>query len=62
MAIEEADILRAAKELIRRYGDEAVAAAREHVAAISKQPDKSGLNEALRVLSAVEALARDERK
>lgn len=54
--IDDADIQHAAKELVDRHGDDAVAVARERVEILTKGPEKSGLNEALRVLSAVENL------
>ncbi len=46
--IADADIQRAAKELVERYGDNAI-------------QDQSEINVALRVLSAVEVLLADER-
>ncbi len=51
----DADIHRAAKELVERYGDNALAVRQEHLAAHSAAQDESGINIALRVLSAVEA-------
>ena len=62
MAVADADIQRAAEELVERYGDNALAIARERVAALSTAQDKSGVNIALRVLSAVEALFTSEPK
>ena len=59
--IADADIQRAAKELVERYGDNAMAAALERVVAVSTSQDKSEVNLALRVLSAVEDLLADER-
>ncbi len=56
LAVADADIQRAAKELVERYGDSASAVAQNHVEAFSPSQDQSGLNVALRVLSAVEAL------
>jgi hypothetical protein len=59
--IADADIQRAAKELVEHYGDNAMAAAHERAEALSTSPDRSGVNVALRVLSAVEVLLADER-
>ena len=59
--IADADIQRAAKELVERYGNNAMAAAHERVEALSTSQDQSGVNLALRVLSAVEVLLADER-
>ncbi len=59
--IADADIQRAAKELVERYGDNAMAAAQERVEALSTSQDQSEVNVALRVLSAVEVLLADER-
>ena len=58
--IADADIQRAAKELVERYGDNAIAAAKERVEAVSTSKDRSEVNVALRVLSAVEVLLADE--
>ncbi len=62
MVVADADIHRAAEELVERYGDKALAVAQEHVEALSTSKDQSGLNIALRVLSAVEALLNSEPK
>ncbi len=59
--IADADIQRAAKELVERYGDTAMAAAHERVEAVSTSKDRSEVNVALRVLSAVEVLLAGER-
>ncbi len=59
--IADADIRRAAKELVERYGDNAIAAAQERVEAVSTSQDRPEVNLALRVLSAVEVLLADER-
>jgi len=59
--ISDADIQRAAKELVERHGDNAMAAAKERVEAVSTSKDRSEVNLALRVLSAVEVLLADER-
>jgi len=58
--ITDADIQRAAKELVERYGDNAIAAAHERAEALSASQDQSEVNVALRVLSAVEVLLADE--
>ncbi len=60
LMIADADIRRAAKELVERYGDNAIAAAQERVEALSTSKDRSEVNVALRVLSAVEVLLADE--
>ena len=52
--IDDIDIHRAAQELIERYGDSATSVAQERVTALSAGNDQSGLNLALRVLSALE--------
>ncbi len=49
-------IQRAATELIERYGDNATAVAQERVKALSALNDQSGMNIALRVLSALESI------
>ncbi len=54
--IADADIQRAAKELVERYGGNAMAAAHERVEVLSTSRDQSVVNVALRVLSAVETL------
>ncbi len=59
--IADADIQRAAKELVERYGDNAIAAAQERVEAVSTSKDRPEVNVALRVLSAVETLLAGER-
>ncbi len=61
LMIADADIQRAAKELVERYGVNAMAAAHERVEALSTSQDQSEVNVALRVLSAVEVLLADER-
>ncbi len=60
--IADIDIQRAAKELVERYGDNATAIAREHVAALSATGDQAGMNAALRVVSALEDLLAGEPK
>ncbi len=60
--IADADIQRAAKELVERHGDNALAMAREHVAALSAADDQAGMNAALRVVSALEDLLAGEPK
>ena len=59
--IADTDIQRAAKELVERYGDSAMSVAQERVADFSAKQDQSGMNIALRVLSAVETLLASER-
>ncbi len=59
MVVADADIQRAAKELVERYGDSALAVAQNHVEA---SQDQSGFNVALRVLSAVETLRASKPK
>lgn len=49
-------IQRAATELIERYGDNATAVAQERVKVLSSVNDQSGMNIALRVLSALESI------
>ena len=54
--IADADIQRAAKELVERYGDNAISVAQERVAELATEQAQSGMNVALRVLSALEVL------
>ncbi len=58
--IADTDIQRAAKELVERHGYNALAAAREHVAARTAADDQAGMNAALRVVSVLEALLASE--
>ncbi len=60
--IADVDIQRAAEELVERYGDNALAIAREHVVALSAADDQAGMNAALRVVSALEDLLAGEPK
>ncbi len=59
--IADADIQRAAMELVERHGDNALVIAGEHVAALSAADDQASMNAALRVLSALEMLLASER-
>ncbi len=52
----DADIRRAALELVERYGDSALEVAQKRVESLSAAQDQSETNVALRVLSAVEGL------
>ena len=58
--IADTDIQRATEELVERYGDNALTVAQEHAKAHTTSQDQSGLNIALRVLSAVETLLASE--
>jgi hypothetical protein len=58
--ISDTDIQRAAEELVERHGDNALAISREHVATLSAGDDQAGMNAALRVVSALEALLASE--
>ena len=62
MVVADAEIQRAAKDLVERYGDSALAVAQERVEDFSSWHDQSGLNVALRVLSTVEALLSNKPK
>ena len=62
MVVADAEIQRAAKDLVDRYGDSALAVAHERVEALSNSQDQSGFNMALRVLSAVETLLASKPK
>ncbi len=62
LVVAEADIQRAARELVERYGDSALAVAQERVEALSTSQDQPGINVALRVLTAVEALLSNKPK
>ncbi len=62
LVVADADIQRAAKELVERYGDSALAVAQERVEAFSTSQDQSEFNVALRVLSAVETLLASKPK
>ncbi len=59
--IEDADIQRAAKELVERHGDDTLEIAQERIRALSAANDQSAADVALRVLSAVETLLASER-
>ncbi len=59
--IADADIHRAAKELVERYGDDALEIARERIATFTAAHDQSAVDVNLRVLSAVETLLAGER-
>ena len=58
--IADTDIQRAAEELVERYGDNALTVAQENAKAHTTSQDQSGINIALRVLSAVETLLASE--
>ena len=59
--IADIDIHRAAQELVDRYGDSATSVAQERITALSSGNDQSGMNVALRVLSALESLLEGKR-
>ena len=59
--IADIDIHRAAQELVERYGDSATSVVQERVTTASQENDQSGLNLALRVLSALESLLEGKR-
>jgi len=54
--ITDIEIHHAAQELVERYGSNALSVAEERVASFSQEGDQSGMNVALRVLSALETL------
>ena len=58
--IPDSDIRVAANELVERYGDNAMSVAQDRIAEISAKSDQSGMNVALRVLSALEVLLRSK--
>jgi hypothetical protein len=60
--IADIEIHHAAQELVERYGANALSVAEERVAALSKENDQSGMNVALRVLSALETLLEKRRQ
>ncbi len=60
--IADIDIHRAAQELIDRYGNSATSVAQERITTASQENDQSGLNLALRVLSALESLLEGKRQ
>ena len=60
--ISDADIHRAANELIERYGANAMSVAQERVTGFSAKPDQLAANVALRVLSALELLLASKAK
>ena len=62
MVVADAEVQRAAEDLVERYGDSALAVAQERVDALSTSQDQSEVNVALRVLSALEALLTSEPK
>ena len=59
--IADIDIQRAAQELVERYGDSATSVAQERITTLSAASDQSGMNVALRVLSALESLLEGKR-
>ncbi len=59
--IADTDIHRAAQELVERYGDNATSVAQERITTLSAGNDQSGMNVALRVLSALESLLEGKR-
>ena len=59
--IADADIERAAKELVERYGDDSLEIARERISIFTAAHDQSAADVNLRVLSAVETLLAGER-
>ena len=59
--IADIDIHRAAQELIDRYGNSATSVAQARITTASQEDDQSGLNLALRVLSALESLLEGKR-
>ena len=59
--IADIDIQRAAQELIERYGNSATSVAQDRITALSSGNDQSGMNVALRVLSALESLLEGKR-
>ena len=59
--IADVDIHRAAQELVERYGDSAMSVVQERITTASQVNDQSGLNLALRVLSALESLLEGKR-
>ena len=52
--ISDADVIRAAYELIERYGPNAMSVAQDRIDEFSIIQDQSGVNVAVRVLSALE--------
>ncbi len=62
LVVADADIQRAAKDIVERYGDSALAVAQEYVEALSNSQDQPGFNVALRFLSAVETLLASKPK
>ena len=59
--IADIDIHHAAQELVERYGDSAMSVAQERITALSAGNAQSGMNVALRVLSALESLLEGKR-
>ena len=56
MSVDDAKILEAARQLVERYGQNAVAIARERVDNLTRQRNQPEIDIALRVLSKVEEL------
>ncbi len=56
--ITDVDIIRAAKELLERYGENAASVAQDRVTALADADNQSEMNIALRVLSALEVLIK----
>jgi len=60
--IEDAEIERAARELVERYGDQAVTVAGDRVKTLSASTDRRAHDAALRVLSVLERLVAEEER
>ena len=56
MAVDESEILEAARKIVERYGRNAVAIARERVDDLTQRHNQPEIDIALRVLSKVEEL------
>ena len=56
MSVDDAKILEAARQLVQRYGQNAVAIARERVDNLTRQRNQPEIDAAWRLLTAVEKL------
>jgi hypothetical protein len=59
MTVSDLDILRAAHLHLERYGDQAVAKAREMVRTLKERGDNDGADTRLRVIVAIETMRQE---
>jgi hypothetical protein len=59
MTVSDLDVLRAAHLNLERYGDQAVAKAREMVRTLKERGDNDGADTWLRIIVAIEAMRQE---